>query len=110
MNEERTIMWRAVIEARGRKLSMVEPVWSLHGFGLYWRDDCWNNPDRALFINGLCIGEVYHPRHNIPPLDRSWRAWIVDNADSGNEIGWYATEQEAKDACVDRAIALLNFK
>lgn len=87
------------------------PIWSKNGVGLYWRPDCFGNFGRALFLNGLSVGSVLLWTGSQKEfMDRPWRAWIEDTNDDGSHLGWFKTEQEAKDACVDKAIALLGLE
>ncbi len=75
---------------------------------LFWRPDGYGNPGRALYARDLYLGHVTHwtypdPSHRATP----WRAWLMTD-EEGEEVGWWATEQEAKDALVDAALKALN--
>lgn len=71
---------------------------------LYWKDDVFGHKEHDLFVGGLHIGSISEWRGK-EALTRhgQWRAWIM-----GERLGWYATEQEARDACAERAIAELH--
>lgn len=59
----------------------------------------------ALYIGNLCIGnliELDHPNHP----GTSWRPWIMTDED-GKSLGWFASEQEARDVLVDAALKAL---
>jgi hypothetical protein len=87
--------------------SSADPFWTLGiNVSLFWRPDGWGRDERALYMRDLYLGEVMH----LPPRPRrlgpTWRAWLM-TTDEGSEVGWFATEQEAKDALVDAALKAL---
>ena len=72
------------------------PEWFLKGeHRLHFEDD-------YLYLGGLLVGEVIRPtpQQLDSPLDPPWFAWIsTRNNEMG--VGWFATEQEAREALVD---------
>lgn len=86
----------------------TEPVEIWRGTArLFWRNDAFGHKNAALFIGGLHVGSIMHcPMvHDLEDRnpDLVWRAWVMTD-DDGKQVGWYRTEQEAKDALVDEAI------
>ena len=69
---------------------------------LFWRPDGFGRSGMALYARDIYLGEVSELTHHQRPEHR-WRAWLMTD-DSGDEVGWYRTEQEAKDALVDAAL------
>lgn len=84
----------------------IEPTWTYHGISLTWRSDCFGHEGRALFVGRLCVGYIQDVS-KIEFYDAPWRAWLVDDADDGKQLGLYKTEQEAKDDLIDAAIKAL---
>lgn len=76
----------------------ARPIWSAE-VSMYWRPDCFGRAERALYVGGLNVGTVMH---HATGRQKSWRAWLMTDED-GEEIGWYMTEREAKDALEDAA-------
>ncbi len=71
---------------------------------LNWRNDCYGDPDMALYIGGLNIGHIllsHQPRDT-----GQWRAWLMTDED-GESIGWFETKEEAKVALVAAATKAL---
>lgn len=80
-------------------------VWSRHGLTLAWRADEFGKPDLALYLGELCVGLI-HPWGVPNYRPGQTRAWIMNEPD-GSELGWYPTEQEAKDALVQAVLKAL---
>lgn len=75
---------------------------------LYWRRDCWGHEARGLCVGGLEVGSVQHlprtpTREGFIDSPKPWRAWLMIDGD-GKCLGWFLTEQEAKDLLVDEAL------
>lgn len=85
---------------------MGEPyVWRGHT-ELHWRNDCYGNTLQALYAGGLWVGSLmWSPIGDTKP--NPWRAWLSTD-DDGSAVGWYVTEQEARDALVDAAVRALT--
>lgn len=68
---------------------------------LTWRDDAYGRPLNALYAGNLYLGRV----NRLPHETRGtlWRTWLMTD-ESGNDVGWFGTEQEAKDALADAAV------
>lgn len=82
---------------------MSEPFWSQFvRIELSWRADNRGNDGRALFVGDIFVGEVLHSQRG-PDQEAPWLAWFL-NDDDGWEVGWFSTEQEAKDALVDTTL------
>lgn len=90
------------------KSETVEPaaLGEWNGVRLFWRKDGYGRPERALYAGGLYLGEVMCLPTNPRLSGAIWRSWLM-TTDEGDEIGWYMTEQEAKDALVDAALKAL---
>jgi hypothetical protein len=69
---------------------------------LYWRQDCFGQPDRALYVGGLNVGHIMYSPTNPQRAGCPWRAWLMTDED-GKGVGWFATEREAKDALAGAA-------
>lgn len=82
----------------------AEPFWRGHT-SLTWRNDCWGRHLNALYAGSLYLGQVDHLRHETRGL--LWRAWLMTD-ESGFDVGWFGTEQEAKDALADAAVRGLS--
>lgn len=82
----------------------AEPIWR-GACRVYWRTDAFGMKDRALFVGGLHVGSImhHHTGRSASYPDQTWRAWIMTD-DDGKAVGWFSTEQEAKDALVDAAV------
>lgn len=75
---------------------------------LYWRRDCWGKEERSLCAGGLEVGSIQHlprtpTRDGFVDSEKPWRAWLMVDGD-GKCLGWFLTEQEAKDLLVDEAL------
>ena len=70
---------------------------------LFWRPDGYGKPGRALYARDLYLGQVMHVPTHPRRQGQTWRAWLM-TTDEGEEVGWYPTEQEAKEALVDAAL------
>ncbi len=88
-------------------------AWSRHGMTLAWRADEFGKPERDIYLGSIYVGGVWHyPVSVLPftneyqPREKPWRAWFMNEAD-GSEVGWFATEQEARDALVDAVLKAL---
>src|SRR4051812_24449669 len=84
--------------------SPMTTAWSRHGFTLAWREDEWGNPERALYLGRLRVGSVMQIRVAKP---KQFRAWIQDS-EEGLTVGWFATEQEARDALVSAVLEAMR--
>lgn len=88
--------------------TMPEPLW-VGPCRLYWRTDDYGKDGRALYVGGLQIGTImYIPKmYAVGGIERvnekPWRAWLMTDSD-GMSVGWFLTEQEAKDALADAAV------
>lgn len=86
----------------------VAPAWSgrVHA-NLFWRKDAFGDEGRDLYVNGLYIGCIMHVPilygTDVRPHGKPWRALLMSD-DTGRQIGWFATEQETKDALIDAAL------
>lgn len=85
-------------------------AWSRYGITISWRTDEFGKPERALYVGSIYVGSLTHESRRfgvggreIEPREKPWRAWFMNDID-GNELGWYPTEQEARDAMVDAAV------
>ncbi len=75
-------------------------AWSRHGMTLAWKADEFGNPDHALFLGGISVGSLMHSKL---VKEKRWRAYFMDSYE-GSTVGWFASEQEARDALVDRVV------
>lgn len=82
---------------------MSYPILEQHGIRLTWRDREGRLPEKALYLGGLCVGRLIHTEWVVKHHLERWRVWIM-TSESGKEIGWYATKQEAMDALVDAVL------
>lgn len=68
----------------------------------YWCKDEFGRPNNTLYLGRIYVGSIMHwanERRAVTP----YRAWFMSDSD-GDEIGWFATHQEAMDALIDRAL------
>lgn len=79
-----------------------EPLWR-GPVSLTWRDDEYGKKDRALHIGGIQVGHIMQWSGKDSPRVGEWRAWLNSDSD-GRHLGWYPTEQEAKDKLVDEVL------
>lgn len=85
--------------------NFMDEVW--HGVtSLHWMPDALYRPDRALYAGDLYVGLIQHLPHPTRHELKSWCGWIMTN-ESGKDLGWFETEQAAKDALVDAAVKAL---
>lgn len=86
----------------------AEPIW-IGPCRLYWHTDDYGKVGRALHVGGLQVGTIMHSPKMYGPgrvervNEKPWRAWLMTDSD-GKSVGWFLTEQEAKDALVDAAV------
>lgn len=81
----------------------IDEIWR-GSTSLHWVPDGFGRPDRSLNAGGLHVGLIQHiPQPRYGHESTPWRGWIMSDED-GKELGWFATEQEAKDAVVDAAV------
>lgn len=84
--------------------SFIDEVW--HGVtSLHWMPNAFYMPDRALYAGDLYVGLIQHfphGRYEATP----WCGVIMTN-ENGKDLGWFETEQAAKDALVDAAVKAL---
>lgn len=81
-----------------------EPFWR-GPVALYWRDDPYGHKKNALCIGTIYVGDVNEHWHTA--ASKQWLAWLMADCD-GQEVGRFATEQEAKDALVGAALKELG--
>ena len=62
-----------------------------------WRENEFGDPDLALFIGNARVGAIMFWKNR-----QQWRAWFMYD-DEGDEVGWYATVDEARQALEIRA-------
>jgi hypothetical protein len=77
---------------------------------LYWRTDSYGHAERSLCVGGLEVGSIDHfprtpTRNGFIDSEKPWRGWLMVDGD-GKCVGWFLTEQEAKDTLVDEATAM----
>ncbi len=51
-----------------------------------------------LMLGNLYVGEVVHFKTHIKKQETPYRGWLMRADNDGEEVGWYATEAEARAA------------
>lgn len=81
-------------------------AWSRFGLTLNWRTEYSSMPLGSLYAGNIHIGTIMKNRTQAKHDVKPWRMWLMTTED-GEELGYRATEQEAKDDLIDAALKAL---